>query len=61
MTKTIPEIVNLIDARELDPDEWEWNVQGGDIVIEKEDEVYGRIELNSDELAKKVLSYLGIC
>lgn len=58
---TIPEIRALIESKELNPKDWNWNVdEQGDIVVEREGEQFTRIDLKSEDLAEKVLKYLGV-
>lgn len=57
----IPEIRELIESKELNPKNWDWNIdEQGDIVVERGGEQFTRIDLKNADLAEKVLKYLEV-
>lgn len=60
MKLKIPELQKLVEEKQFNPHSYKWSIEEGNIYIETETELYGVIELWSDNLAKRIVKSFGV-
>lgn len=56
----IPDLQKKISDNQFNPHQYKWSIEDGNIYIETDDELYGVIELWSNNLAKRIVKSFGV-